>query len=494
MRGYSGKIWLVTGAGLVIRLALLGYQPLWRDEAFTALAVQRPLGPMLDVIRNDSAPPLFYLLERLFAVVSTSPAMLRLLPALAGTAAIPIVAALGRRVAGDAGGLWAAVIAAIAPALLVSSLDARMYMLATTLVLASTLCLLRALERPSRTRWALYAGMSILAVYTVYFAVFAVFAQVITVWVLRGRRRFGTSLLIGVLGVATVASLAPWIVVASAQLSHTAGAFWVPKLSLVSLLGGLEQFFTGPPLNTWVTGFPALRAIELLGDIAGVLVLAALVLNRHRLEQPGAEAARFLATATGIGVGVMLLASFIHPLEDGKYLSTAWAPLYPLLGAGLATIPWRRAAVGAAAVTTAVAAATAVSIYNPQTPLALASLTSIAPGRIVAAYPSEYLLVLYYGGPAIVEQARSMAVNVPWFWGTAVYPPDVVLHQMPDPVTGTSDVFYVSEPGDPGPAHTVGWDVGFPRCWTGVCVTMLSRTVVRTADASQPGSGQEEQP
>jgi hypothetical protein len=282
-----------------------------------------------------------------------------------------------------------------------------------------------------------------------------------------------------VLGVATVASLAPWIVVASAQLSHTAGAFWVPKLSLVSLLGGLEQFFTGPPLNTWVTGFAALRGIELLGDIAGVLVLAALVLNRHRLEQPGAEAARFLATATGIGVGVMLLASFIHPLEDGKYLSTAWAPLYPLLGAGLATIPWRRAAV---------------SIYNPQTPLALASLTSIAPGRIVAAYPSEYLLVLYYGGPAIVEQARSMAVNVPWFWGTAVYPPDVVLHQMPDLVTGTSDVFYVSEPGDPGPAHTVGWDVGTPRCWTGVCVTMLSPTVVRTADTFRPGSGQEEQP
>ena len=160
MRGYAGRIWLITFAGLVVRVALLGYQPLWRDEAFTALTVQRSLGSMLTVVRHDSAPPLFYLIERLVATVSTSPAALRLAPALAGVAAIPIIAALGRRVAGDAGGTWAAVIAAVAPALLVSSLDARMYMIASALVLASTLCLLRALERPSLLRWALYAGMS----------------------------------------------------------------------------------------------------------------------------------------------------------------------------------------------------------------------------------------------------------------------------------------------------------------------------------------------
>ena len=205
LRGYAGKIWLITALGLVVRVALIGYQPLWRDEAFTALAVQRPLGSMIDVVRNDSAPPLFYLVERLFAVVSTSPAALRLFPVLAGTAAIPLVAALGRRVAGDRGGVWAAVIGCIAPALLVSSLDARMYVLATTLVLAATLCLLRALERPSPLRWALYLAMSILAVYTVYFALFAVFAQVITVAVLQ-RRRLRTVALVGALGIATVAS------------------------------------------------------------------------------------------------------------------------------------------------------------------------------------------------------------------------------------------------------------------------------------------------
>jgi 4-amino-4-deoxy-L-arabinose transferase-like glycosyltransferase len=471
LRGYAGKIWLITFVGLAARLALLGYQPLWRDEAFTALAVQRPLGSMLDVVRNDSAPPLFYLIERLFAVMSTSPAVLRLFPVLLGTAAIPLLAALGRRIAGDGGGVWSAVIGAVAPALLVSSLDARMYMLVTTLVLASTLCLLRALERPSVLRWVLYAVMLILAVYTVYFALFAVFAQVVTVAVLH-RRRFGTVVLVGVLGLAAVVSLVPWIIAARAQLSHSAGAFWVPPLSVTSLFGGLEQFFTGPPLNTWVTGFAVLRTLEIFGDVAGCLALVALVVNRKRLTAGGAQTAAFLSLAVVIGVGVMVLASLYHPLEDGKYLSAAWAPLYALLGAGLASMPWRQIAVGAGAVTTAVAAVTALAITNPQTSMALASIqVPAAHGDLVAAYPSEYLLVRYYGDRAVVDNTHTLAGNVPWFWGTAVYPPGAILHALPRPAKGV--VWYVAEPGDPMP-NTAGYHVGGTRCWIGVCVTMLS--------------------
>jgi 4-amino-4-deoxy-L-arabinose transferase-like glycosyltransferase len=482
LRGYSGKIWLITGVGLVARLALLGYQPLWRDEAFTALAVQQPLGSMIDVVRNDSAPPLFYLVERLFAVVSTSPPMLRLFPVLVGSAAIPLVAALGRRVAGDTGGIWAALIGAAAPALLVSSLDARMYVLATTLVLASTLCLLRALERPSPARWVLYAVTSILAVYTVYFALFAVFAQVVTVAVLHRRRRFPTVALVAALGVATLASLGPWIVAASAQLSHSAGAFWVPRLSIKSAFGGLEQFFTGPPLNTWVNGFAVLRALELAGDVAGCLVLVALVMNRRRLTAAGAEAAAFLGLAVAIGVGVMLLASFYHPLEDGKYLSTAWAPMYPLLGAGLAIVPWRSAALGAAAVTTAVAATTVLTITNPETSLAVAAITATpVHSGLVTAYPSEYLLVRYYANGAIAARTRSVATTVPWFWGTAVYPPNAVLRALPQPSPDTATVWYVYEPGEPLPPGSGGYRLSNTRCWTGVCVTMLN-PVVAVAD------------
>jgi hypothetical protein len=484
MRGYAGRIWLITLAGLAARVALLGYQPLWRDEAFTALTVQRSLGSMLTVVRHDSAPPLFYLIERLVATVSTSPAALRLAPALAGVAAIPIIAALGRRVAGDAGGTWAAIIAAVAPALLVSSLDARMYMIATALVLASTLCLLRALERPSLLRWALYAGMSILAVYTVYFALFVVLAQVLAVAILNARRRPRTVLLVGCLGIATVVSLAPWLVVASSQLSHGAGGFWVPKLTVVSLLGALVQFFIGPPINTWVTGYVGIRILETASVAAGVVGLAAVVLSRGRLRRDEDQAASILALTGGIAVAVVILVSFWHPLEDGRYFSTAWAPIFPLVGAGLALVPWRGVGFAAAAVTAVVSLATVTSVTNPDTPAAVAALErSAGPHDVIAAYPSQYLLVLYYGDHALDVRTRSMASTVPWFWGTAVYPSGAVLQAMPVPSPTTHTVWYVFEPGDPPPPGLNGYSPRGTRCWTGVCVTMLTPSGVGASGA-----------
>jgi 4-amino-4-deoxy-L-arabinose transferase-like glycosyltransferase len=485
LRGYAGRIGLITAGGLIARAALLAYQPLWRDEAFTALAVQRPLGSMLVVIRHDSAPPLFYLLERMVAVVSTSPAALRVVPVLAGTAAIPIAAALGRRVAGDAGGVWAAVIAAVAPALIVSSLDARMYMLATMLVLASSLCLVRALDRPSPARWVLYAGVSILAVYTVYFALFALFAQVIAVGVLLGRRRLRTAILVAGLGVVTLASLTPWIVVASSQLSHGAGGFWVPKLTLVSLSGSLVQFFIGPPINSWVPAYGALQVLEGASVAAGVLGLGALVVNRHHLERRGAEAASLLGLSSGIALLAMVLVSLWHPLEDGRYFSSAWAALYPLVGAGLATLPWRKLSFAAAAVTAGVAAATVITITNPDTAAAAADLErSAGPHDVITAYPSEYLLLLYYGDASIARRTRSLASEVPWFWGTAVYPPGAVLTALPTASRGGSNVWYVYEPGDPPPPHAMGYTAHDTRCWTGVCVTMLSPSGIGAAGAN----------
>ena len=475
MRGYAGRIWLITAVGLALRLAQIGYQPLWRDEAFTALAVQRSWGSMLNVVRHDSAPPLFYLLERVVAMVSTSPAALRVVPVLAGAAAIPIMAALGRRVAGNNGGTWAAVIGALAPALVVSSLDARMYILATTLVLASTLCLLRALERPTLLRWALYLGLSILAVYTVYFALFALLGQIIAVAILYGRRRFGSAGIVAAVGIATVASLTPWILAASAQLSHGAGGFWVPKLSVVSLSGGLAQFFIGPPINRWVPGYGAFLVVEGACIVAGLIGLAAVVSNRRMFQASGAQTASLLALSASVGVGAILIVSFWHPLEDGRYLGTAWAPLYPLVGAGFATLHWRRVAIGAAAVMAAMSLAAFVTSTNPDTPAAVAAIErSAGPHDLIAAYPSEYLLVLYYGNSAVHAQTHSMALAFPWFWGTAVYPERAVLKAMPAASEDAPNVWYVAGPGDPSPPDPDGYTVKSHHCWPGVCVTMLS--------------------
>ena len=73
-----------------------------------------------------------------------------------------------------------------------------------------------------------------------------------------------------------------------------------------------------------------------------------------------------------------------------------------------------------------------------------------------------------------------MATTVPWFWGTAVYPPDAVLRGLPPPSPDAANVWYVYEPGEPLPPDSGGYRLSNTRCWTGVCVTMLSPAVAVT--------------
>jgi hypothetical protein len=187
------------------------------------------------------------------------------------------------------------------------------------------------------------------------------------------------------------------------------------------------------------------------------------------------QAASLIGLSAAVAVGMVLLVSFWHPLEDGRYLGTAWAPAFPLVGAGLATLPWRRVAAGAAAVMAVVTLATVTTVTNPDTPAAIADLERmVGPHDVIAAYPSEYLLVLYYGDNAVDARTRSMATDVPWFWGTAVYPARAVLRAMPMASSNAPNVWYVFQPGDPAPPDPDGYTARSTRCWTGVCVTMLS--------------------
>jgi hypothetical protein len=55
---YARGVALLTVAGLAVRILWLNHEPIWRDEAFTAVVEQRSIAGMLDAIHNDSAPPL----------------------------------------------------------------------------------------------------------------------------------------------------------------------------------------------------------------------------------------------------------------------------------------------------------------------------------------------------------------------------------------------------------------------------------------------------
>ncbi len=472
---YPALVALLTAGGLAGRLLFLGYQPLWRDEAFTAIVVQRGVGSLLDAVRNDSAPPLAYLLDHLVASVPASPAALRLVPAIAGAAGIPLVAALARRIGGDRAGVAGALLAAVAPALLLAARDARMYALATTLMLASTLLLWRAVETPRPLRWSAYVVVTAAALYTDYFALLAVAAQLVAVpLVLRaGARR---ALMACAAAAIAVATLTPWLLVAHTQLTHTQSAFWVPPLGFASTTGTFVQFFSGPPVDPWVPLKPVLQTLQGLAVAAGVVLAAVLVLRRERLGAPGRRAALFCTACGLIPVALLALLSLRQPVLDARYASVAWGPLFAVLGAGLALLPYRAATIAAVAVTAATSGALAAAGTHPDTQAAIAAVEPrLGPHDLLDAYPSQYLLLLYYGDHDVVAHTRIVSGDVPWFWGTAAYPQGAVVSAAPSEVTANhGDIFFMAQPGEAATNLPPGYAASAIRCWTGVCVTTFA--------------------
>ena len=228
LSGYAAGLAAIGAAGLAARLVLLGRQPISRDEAFTAVVARRSWGGMLDVVRHDSAPPLSYVLDHVATVLSSSPSLLRLPSALAGAAAIPVAAALGRRLGGDAAGLGAAAVCAALPSLVIPSRDARMYALAATLVMTFALVLWRALERPDRGRLAGLAAVTAAALLTHYLDAVAVVATLAAAALVLRERGAWPRVLAGV--AAGAVPLAAWLPLAHAQADHAGQPFWASGL------------------------------------------------------------------------------------------------------------------------------------------------------------------------------------------------------------------------------------------------------------------------
>ena len=119
---------LVCVVGAALRFATLDVQSLWFDEAVTAQLMRLDLPELLNAIPDsESSPPLYYVLEWLWTqLLGTGEVGVRSLSALLGTATIPLVWALGRRLGGDRAGLLAAALVAVNPMLIWFSQEARL--------------------------------------------------------------------------------------------------------------------------------------------------------------------------------------------------------------------------------------------------------------------------------------------------------------------------------------------------------------------------------
>lgn len=479
---YGRALAVLTVAGAVLRLGFIARQSIGFDEDFTAVVVHQPLGRMIDIVSHDSAPPLFYLLERLVVSLADlvglaslggpgGPVALRLIPALAGIATIPLIAALARRVAGDRAGSWAAAFAAFAPTTVMLSDFARMYSLAAAATLASALLLWRAIERPAPTRWAAYVAAAALAAWTDYFSIVALAGIYAAALVLRPGRRIAA--IAAVATAVAVATLAPWLIFASAQFQHTGQGFWVEPMSLEMVGGTLAQLFMGPPLDASLPFGSALIVLQGVAVVAGSVALLDAVTAWRSLDAAGRRAAWFCLVAAS-GVVILAAVSVWRPILDGRYASVMWLPLFALAGVGLAAMPRRLASLALAAVAVPALALSAVPTHAETSFLVPELDASVGGHDTVLAAWGNYLVLLDEADGPVLDRLHVLSTDgLPWFVGTAAYPPGAIVHSVPtEAVAGGGRIFWIADRGVDLPGVPPGYEVRETRCVNLACLTV----------------------
>ena len=299
--------------------------PLWLDETISVEIARLPLDELYAALRQDGAPPLYYLLLKAWiGAFGTGTVAVRLLTVLMVPLALALAYLLGRRLGGVAAGRASVVVLATLPWTMRYGSETRMYLLVVVLVLCGGLAL-SAVHRTGSRRSVLLLGLVCgLLLLTHYWSLFLLAAVGLVHLPGLVRRspyalRVVAALLVGAL------LFLPWLPTFLFQAVHT-GAPWADPLKAIELIrtprywgGGSDAARTVlallvVPLAVW--GAVRRPAVRLPAAVALLTLLLAFVAV---YVGGGAYTGRYTAVALplvclAVGVGAVALPGRWSPL------------------------------------------------------------------------------------------------------------------------------------------------------------------------------------
>lgn len=182
-RSHRQLVWVAVVLlllGYALRAYRLDYQSLWRDEVDSVRFATRSLPALLSTFRTpgENGPLYFLLLRGWLTLAGRSEFALRYLSLIGGVLAIPLAAALGRRLAGRKLAILSALLVATSPYLIWYSQEGKMYGLLLSLVLAALCALWDGMTRPGWGAWVLCWALTTLAIYVHLLAVLLIAVEV----------------------------------------------------------------------------------------------------------------------------------------------------------------------------------------------------------------------------------------------------------------------------------------------------------------------------
>jgi mannosyltransferase len=253
----TSRILLLTLIGFALRVAFLGRQSLWYDEAFSlAVARAEPSVFWAALLSDGVHPPGYYLLLReSLAFFGTSEFALRFLSSVAGTLAVPLMWRLGRALRNERWGLAAGLLLALNPFALWYAQEARMYSLLLCLTIAGGYAFWKLITRPTPARWLWLTLISALSFAVHYFALISSLAQFVYLVVNLRRTHRSLRWWVSAQAVAFLTFL-PWAVAIATREGRNFGIGWIHPPTLLDLpltLSNLALALSDPASPwTWV--------------------------------------------------------------------------------------------------------------------------------------------------------------------------------------------------------------------------------------------------
>jgi 4-amino-4-deoxy-L-arabinose transferase-like glycosyltransferase len=310
---------------------------IWVDEANSILTAKQPWSVILDMLKRDSSPPLFYfLLKPWMALVGDGPAAVRLPSTLFSLLLVAAVYIVGKRECSRRVGLWAAFFVAISPTQVFYSQQARMYTLLPLLALAAWWLLVRYLrDGRSRDFWLSMLATAA-ALYTHNFAVYVPLVH--AVLVLGSGQLFRHFRMWVVAVVFLLLVYAPWIPTLLSQLANTDHYAWyLERWEREGLLGAASDTLRSYAPAGAMVMYARARPIEWYGVPAviatGFAIWGIVVLVRRRGEMARLSALWLPAACAVPIVASLGVSSILTPHYVPGRIDQMMFPCFALLAA-----------------------------------------------------------------------------------------------------------------------------------------------------------------
>jgi mannosyltransferase len=312
----------LLAASLFLRTRGLG-ESLWMDEGLSIGIASQPLFEIPGVLRQDGAPPFYYMLLSVWmSVFGDGPAETQGLAVAIALIGVPGGLWAGWSLFGRRAGLICAALCAVNPFLTTYAQETRMYSLMLVLSLLTTAAFLHVFAFGRRAYLPLFSVLLALMLYTHNWGLFmaaAALCALVPCWrVSEDRNSLRRDVLLGFGGAGLL--YLPWLPTLLHQVQHT-GAPWLdsPRLGAPvqiakSLLGG---------------GTPTVALL-----LAGGSGIAAIISRQvDDKERTAVIAAGVLCVAT---LAIAWLFSQFSPAWTTRYLGTVLGPLLLIGALGLA--------------------------------------------------------------------------------------------------------------------------------------------------------------